>query len=87
MIIPQAPTSVELDTTLLTIVGLMIGTGVAVLKWLMGRNDKMWDWMRKEEDEVHAVIVAALADIAKTQRDLRDTQLEIIRLLKGVTTS
>ena len=65
----------ELDTTLLTIVASMIGTGVVVLRWLMARNDKMWDWMRKEEEEVHAKILESLDSITKTQ-------LEIIQLLK-----
>ena len=65
----------ELDTTLLAIVGSMIATGVAVLRWLMSRNDRMWEWMKKEEEEVHAKILESLDSITKTQ-------LEIIQLLK-----
>jgi hypothetical protein len=65
----------ELDTTLLAIVGTMIGAGVVVLKWLMSRTDKMWDWIKHEEETVHTKILETLAVITQTQ-------LEIIRILK-----
>jgi len=72
----------ELDTNLLAIVASMIGAGVATLRWLMTRTDKLWEWMRTEEADIHQKILAALASLAISQKEIAETQLEILRLLR-----